>query len=366
MNKIKINTNSKAFAIATISTSILLLFIVAVISKRDQSIISKPIDEEEKNLSTSPSPVIPTIATTSAIQTEIPKDLSGNTNITVFDNVFYSINEQKQLVQYIQGQPKLISLPGYSVISFQAKNNIVIYETGIYSDPSNNLYIYDQLTEKTTKINTDKLRPVISFAISPDNQSVLFLSNYQANNASANLNVYSTITGNTGFIAFSIRANKVFWADNDNFIVAYKADQTEPNYHFSIYPVNKRQFINKDTPGTEKSVKSGHGFLYYINPIGRTLNKISLTTYQETKVLDKTQLNTEVVPDPYTEFVTLITPKTEVVEISKVNTDKNKITQTKLYKLNTNESYIEPVMVNGDIYLKILDLNTKSYKVVLP
>lgn len=280
-------------------------------------------------------------------KTNIISDIPPAKNLTPTDFGEAKIENN----QIVIGQ-KIVKIDD-KINSYSIDKDLIVIESGDIYGENKTYYYYDLITDTSKKINTEKIKQVVSYSIDPENRIIYFLGNYNTNKDTSTLYLYDLKSNSFTLLKSQISANKIHVVNKS--ILALLSEKHLPvtNTKVNLYNINKKKVLSSEISTSES--------LFCFNSKFFTSYNLGTKSFTTTNLTDNSKRET--VSGLVTRDMSLQCNENNYFLIEKqekqttINTlDNNFNLISKKEIKNTNQkTYIQSYIQNGLLINKYLD-----------
>ena len=286
-------------------------------------------------------------------ESEITRNITPATNLTPTDFGEARITNNSIII----GE-KTIKIDD-KINSFRVFDNLMIIEGGNIYGKNKEYYWHNIQTNAGEKINTDKLRHVVSYTVDTVTNKVYFLGNYDSKQDKSNLYEYDTVSKTFKLLESQVEVNKLEMTGVDTLALISEKHGPEINVKTKLYKASEKRYVTPE-------ISTGEN-LYCINSIQMVSYNLRTKLFTQTNLSDYTQKNTTsgLVTDEMhllcnEENYFLIEKQEDKTVFNNLGPTFNLISK-KEAKNTTQKTYIQSFVQGGKLINKYLDKNKDLY-----
>ena len=305
-------------------------------------------------------PLIPSTTPSQSQSRSIPLAqhvFTKETNISVSSSEqLYAIDQNQQLNQYLDTTVLPISAKGLTIVDYQSGKGKLVYQAGKKDDPENSLYLLNLSNRTQVKLNLNPYRPITSYSLNPDENTLAFLSTTNSSNNLAKLYFYNLTTHNVTLEQKNIsNISTLSWLNDDSLLMADK------KYLTSIYSRQEKAIVIKNLPITKNTITldTGKKNLFFINSKTNTLSSLNISTQAFTDIIPLKSPALDLIRNQDGQLL-LVIKKDDQYLVQSIDPAKKEITKESPLTLEDGEEYIEHFQAGSYVYAKTY--NPRSQK----
>lgn len=289
-------------------------------------------------------------------------EISPAANLTPYNLGEYSIKNNKLIFTLPEGNGYEIDTQNNPVTNFEINGSSIIITTGELYSTQSGYFLHNIEINKTTKINTKNLEPIVSISSTSDSKTVAIVGNLKKKEYKMSVYLYNPNTEQKTLINSNVSRNFSRFTNKNILLLGKTIDKNEPNLIFDIYDTTSNSYLAKDILSSQKATCSNTSDLFYLDYKTKSIKKINFVSKKtEDLKFNVDSKNVEIFCDETLLYI--VSNNKNEIKTKKITLNDLKI-EEKNKNLSKNQVYIQTYLQNKKISIKIYNSDNKSFSFI--
>lgn len=311
-------------------------------------------------LTTPPSPTTPFSVTNQIKLSEI----EVNPNSTPYQEGSYSIESRKLVFTSKDGAKTTIDTGNEPVNDFDINKDSILITTGILYTSDQSYFLIKPGSTKAIRIDTGKMKPIVSISASPDGTSVLILGNYNIKTYTANLYLYNTNNNLSTPLFTGLIKNFVKTINTEFAILGNEIDKQEPNLTFDILKYPTKEYVAKGLQSARETICSNSNSVIFYDYLGKNIKVVNFVARGISQIAFT-------VSPPYPQILCndsnlyVISSQKQIISTQRINLSNQQDKKTSEIKITADQTLVLSYLIDNSLVYKVYDRAKGTYSLAV-